>query len=77
LEGEATDWDGSTARLIAEVARNVGLFHGYLEKYLLPKSRHWHVQLRNRETPLMIRGFADSWADVEREMLARFTLDFS
>ena len=69
--GKAT-WDGSAARLIASVAKEIGLAHSCNEKNWDPKSRHWHMQLRRQETPLMIRGLCDGWADVEREMLERF-----
>lgn len=65
-------WEGSSARSIAEVCKEVGLYHSYSEKVWEPKSRHWHVQLHQKETPLMIRGLCDSWADIEQEMLKRF-----
>jgi peptidoglycan LD-endopeptidase CwlK len=65
-------WEGSAARLIAEICKEVGLYHSYNEKVWEPKSRHWHVQLRKKETPMLIRGLADSWSEVEQEMLKRF-----
>ena len=67
-------WEGSAARLIAEVCKEVGLYHSYNEKVWEPKSRHWHVQLRKKETPFMIRGLFDSWADAEAAMVVRFEL---
>jgi hypothetical protein len=65
-------WEGHMQHLIADLAKQVGLFHSWNEKQWDPKSRHWHAQLRKFETPLMLRGMCDSLADVEREMLARF-----
>ena len=67
-------WDGSTALAIAALAKEVGLPHSYNEKTWEVKSRHWHIQLRRKETPFMVRGLFDSWADAERVMLERFDL---
>ena len=67
-------WDGSTALAIASLAKEVGLPHSYNEKTWEVKSRHWHIQLRRKETPFMVRGLFDSWADAERAMLERFDL---
>jgi hypothetical protein len=65
-------WEGSTARLIAEICKEVGLAHSWNEKSWEPKSRHWHVQLSRKETPFLVRGLFDSWRDAERAMLERF-----
>lgn len=65
-------WEGSTARLIAEICKEVGLAHSWSEKSWEPKSRHWHVQLSRKETPFMVRGLFDSWRDAEWAMLERF-----
>ena len=67
-------WDGSTALVIAKIAEEMKLPHSYNEKTWEVKSRHWHVQLRRKETPFMVRGLFDSWADAERVMLERFDL---
>ena len=60
--------------LVAGKARELGLYHGQFAVGWAQCNRHWHVQLRKKETPLMIRGLCDGWADVEREMLSRFEL---
>ena len=67
-------WDGSTALAIAGLCKEIGLPHSYNEKTWEVKSRHWHVQLRRAETPFMVRGLFDSWADAERAMLEKFDL---
>lgn len=59
-------WEGSTHRIIAEEAKKVGL-HG--------RGRSpWHLQLREENSPLLVRGLVDSWEGLEKEMLARFEL---
>ena len=67
-------WEGSTARFVAGICKEVGFYHSWNEKMWEPKSRHWHVQLRRAETPFMVRGLFDSWGDAERAMLERFDL---
>lgn len=65
-------WEGSPARLIADLAKKVDLFHSYNEKSWEPKTRRWHIQLRKKETPLLIRGYVDTWSDVEAAMKEKF-----
>lgn len=67
-------WEGSVAMAVAKLAKEVGLEHSYSRKEWEPKSRHWHAQLSRLETPLMVRGLVDSWADLEQVMLERFEL---
>lgn len=73
VEGRAI-WTGSAAEAVAEVARFVGLPHSM---DLFPPRRHWHVQLNRNETPLMVRGLADSWGDIEKAMLLRWPEELS
>lgn len=73
VDGRAI-WDGSPVRLIANLALDVGLYHSYAMKTWTRKSRHWHVQLRKPETPLMDRTICENWRDVEREMSLRYEI---
>ncbi len=70
--GDAAAWSGTPARIVRELCKEVGLYHG-LGFHM--SRRHWHVQLREEMTPLMVRGLCDSWADVEAEMLKRFDVN--
>ena len=70
--GTKAIWDGSAALLIATIAKEIGLPHSYNEKTWEVKSRHWHVQLRRKETPFLERGLFDSWTRAEEVMLERF-----
>lgn len=63
-------WAGSPCDMIRDVALDVGLFWG---GRLYPK-RQWHVQLRKDVNPMMIRGFCDTWGELEREMQKRFDM---
>lgn len=73
--GGIASWDGSTQRVIANMCVSIGLFHSYEPRWSWkPISRHWHVQLRREETPLILRGFVDSWKQLETAMAKRFEL---
>jgi peptidoglycan LD-endopeptidase CwlK len=76
LVGGRAIWDGSLVKPVADIAEEEGLYHSYKMKRWEPKRRHWHVQLRKEESPLLIRGFCDSWKDVEMAMLERFEVKF-
>ena len=67
-------WDGSAAKKLAMIAKEAGLHHYYFEAMWNRTGRAWHMQLSKHETPLQIRGLADSWADVEAEMARRFDI---
>lgn len=67
-------WDGSIVKPMANLARELGLWHSYWTKRWSPKFRHWHIQLNELETPFLVRGFLDSWEQAEVEMLKRFEL---
>ena len=73
VEGIAI-WEGSIARAVADIAEKVGINHSYNRKFWQPKSRHWHVQLNDQETPLLSRDPYRNWEDVEVSMLERFDL---
>lgn len=66
-------WSGSTAGKIAYEATKIGLHHSLVEEQWSTRSRKWHVQLRKEESPLLIRGFCDSWTDVEAAMMERYS----
>jgi hypothetical protein len=74
IVGEKALWDGSTQRVVADLCSEVGIFHSYNEKYWQVKARGWHVQLHRPETPMMMRGFIDSWTELEAAMEERFEL---
>lgn len=65
LVGGVTIWEGTPARRCARLASEVGLHHSY---GMLPRRRHWHMQVRKEESPLLVRGYMNSWFDVEEEM---------
>jgi hypothetical protein len=67
-------WDGSLANRVALLAAEVGLFVPTKSvTWRRSLANRWHVQLRKEETPLMVRGFCDSWGDVDRMMLKRYS----
>jgi hypothetical protein len=74
IVGGRAIWDGAVTKKIAEKCAAIGLRHSLLEKSWYGSYRHWHVQLSKEETPLMVRGLADSWAMVEEEMEKRFDI---
>ncbi len=69
--GGVTFWEGTIAKRCARVAGQLGLVHS---DSLLPRRRHWHLQLRKEVVPLLCRGFVDSWSQVEEEMVRRFDI---
>jgi len=72
---DSARWIGGLAELVAEEVRKVGLYHSHFERHWNPRGRHWHAQLRKEETPLSLRGFADSWSRIEEMMVERFDFD--
>ena len=64
-------WDGSTAKTVASMAAECGLVSPLTWHY---HRRPWHLQLHKEESPLLRRGFMDSWSAVEEEMLRRYEL---
>ena len=72
LVGGKLVWEGSITRRIAEYARTIGLHHSLNEQLWSPSTRRWHVQLSGKATPLLVRGFMDSWAELERAMETMF-----
>jgi hypothetical protein len=65
-------WDGSTAERLHRLSETVGVFASAKQLSWTTRSKKWHFQQRAEETPLSLRGFADSWRDVERMMNERF-----
>jgi hypothetical protein len=65
-------WEGSIVKPVAMLAAEEGLFHSANTDQWQPRRRQWHVQARKEDTPLYVRGFCDSWEDIEREMLKRY-----
>jgi len=66
-----THWDGSLPIAVAAMAMRLGLIHS-ANMTRWDRKRKWHIQLRQQETPLLIRGFIDSWAQLDAEMQKRF-----
>lgn len=67
-------WEGSLTKRISSLAVEAGLFTPASSvTWRRSLANRWHVQLRREETPLMVRGFCDSWADVDRMMVERYS----
>lgn len=69
--GKQLAWEGSLMRAAAELIEETGLYHSYFQDWD-PRGKKYHVQLTKKESPLLMRGLMDSWADLEREMLVRW-----
>ena len=72
--GGVAVWEGSIAKSVAQLAQKIGMFHSYFQRAWWMQKRHWHVQLRPQETPLLIRGLCDSWSELQKYMEERFEL---
>lgn len=65
-------WEGSLMASVVEACQRVGLYHAYKNSGWTPGGRHHHAQLSPKQTPLMVRGYCDSWGDVEGLMADRY-----
>jgi len=65
-------WEGSLMKRISALVAEAGIFTPATSlAWRRSLANRWHVQLRREETPLMVRGFCDSWVDVDRMMVEK------
>ena len=67
-------WTGSVAKKLAECCLLIDLRHGSNNVDWRPTSRHWHVQVNKRQTPLLVRGLFDTWGAIEAYLEERFDI---
>lgn len=69
IVGGLSVWAGSIAEKVHVLCKELKIVHAMD----FPRNRRrWHIQLREVENPLLIRGFCDGWADVEAAMAEKF-----